>query len=47
MILYVFTGMGTLSSFYSKETIKEAKKIDIRPEMLEVHTEAKPDCSWH
>lgn len=28
--------MDTLSSFYSKETIKEAKKIDIRPEMLEV-----------
>ena len=29
-------GSGTLSSFYMKETMKDPKKIDIRPEMLEV-----------
>ena len=28
--------MGTLSSFYVKETLKDAKKINIQPEMLEV-----------
>lgn len=33
---HIHTGMGTLSSFYLKETLKDTKKIDISPKMLEV-----------
>jgi len=29
--------VGAISSFYSKETMKETKKIDIVPELLEVN----------
>ena len=38
MCTYImFVGMtGSVSSFYMKETLKDPKKVDIRPEMLEV-----------
>ena len=31
-----FVGLATINSFYARETLKDSKKIDIRPEMLEV-----------
>ena len=29
-------GANTISSFYTKDTLKDAKKIDISPDLLEV-----------
>ena len=35
-LMYLISGVNTLSSFYSKDTLKDVKKLDIRPDMLEV-----------
>ncbi len=32
----VFVGLATINSFYARETLKDSKKMDIRPAMLEV-----------
>ncbi len=36
MCVCAFVGLATINSFYARETLKDSKKIDIRPEMLEV-----------
>ena len=45
MYMCMHTGVNTLSSFYTKDTlIKDVKKLDIRPEMLEVCLFAMRAC---
>ena len=36
MYMCYAVGVNTLSLFYSKDTMKDVKKLDIRPEMLQV-----------
>ncbi len=34
--VHVFVGLATINSFYARETLKDSKKMDIRPAMLAV-----------